>query len=40
VEAPYDRDYYTGKLDEWLERYAVFLGVVPRPPAQAELEFR
>jgi DNA polymerase I len=37
--APYDRDYYVEKLDEWLERYGSFLGVEPRPPAQGELSF-
>jgi DNA polymerase I len=37
--APYDRDYYVEKLDEWLERYGSFLGVEPRPPAQGELLF-
>jgi DNA polymerase elongation subunit (family B) len=36
---PYDRDYYTEKLDEWLERYAVFLGVAPKPAEQGELAF-
>ena len=39
VIAPYDRDYYAEKLDEWLERYAIFLGVAPRPSDQRELEF-
>jgi DNA polymerase, archaea type len=27
--APYDPAYYTKKLDDWLERYGVFLGVKP-----------
>ena len=39
VSAPYDRDYYVGKLDEWLERYGTFLGVGPRPSEQGELAF-
>ncbi|HWA85757.1 MAG TPA: DNA polymerase domain-containing protein [Opitutus sp.] len=29
VAAPYDPVYYTAKLDDWLERYGVFLGVKP-----------
>lgn len=29
VNAPYDREYYTKKLDDWLERYGPFLGVKP-----------
>jgi hypothetical protein len=37
VGAPCDRDYYAGKLDEWLERYGAFLGVKERPSAQGEL---
>jgi DNA polymerase, archaea type len=39
VQAPYDADYYTEKLTEWLERYGSFLGVVPRAPEQGELAF-
>lgn len=39
VTAPYDRDYYVQKLDEWRERYGPFLGVVPRPAQQGELAF-
>jgi DNA polymerase I len=39
AKAPYDRDYYTEKLDEWLERYATFLGVAPKPQEQGELPF-
>ena len=31
VTAPYDPDYYQEKLDDWLERYGVFLGDKPRP---------
>jgi DNA polymerase elongation subunit (family B) len=30
VSAPYDREYYVEKLDDWLERYGSFLGVKPR----------
>lgn len=45
--APYDPAYYTEKLDDWLERYAPFLGVPapsatppgPTPGAQGELGF-
>lgn len=39
--APYDADYYTEKLDDWLERYGPFLGVTKAPPAsvQGELGF-
>jgi DNA polymerase elongation subunit (family B) len=29
--APYDPDYYLEKLDDWLERYGVFLGSKPAP---------
>jgi DNA polymerase elongation subunit (family B) len=29
VNAPYDADYYTGKLNDWLERYGAFLGIKP-----------
>ncbi|MBL9186861.1 MAG: DNA polymerase [Opitutaceae bacterium] len=41
ITAPYDADYYTGKLDDWLERYATFLGIQPLPPTseQGELGF-
>jgi DNA polymerase elongation subunit (family B) len=35
--APYDRDYYLEKLDDWLVRYGPFIGARPPPPAQAEL---
>jgi DNA polymerase I len=31
VAAPYDPDHYTGKLDDWLERYGRFIGVSPPP---------
>jgi DNA polymerase elongation subunit (family B) len=27
ASAPYDPDYYIGKLDDWLDRYGAFLGV-------------
>ena len=37
--APYDRDYYVEKLDEWLARYGQFLGVTAPPPDQGELAF-
>jgi len=36
---PYDRTYYVGKLEDWLERYGAFLSVVREPAAQGELEF-
>ncbi|HWA10786.1 MAG TPA: DNA polymerase domain-containing protein [Opitutaceae bacterium] len=35
--APYDPDYYTDKLDDWLERYGRFLGVKPPGDGQGEL---
>ena len=35
--APYDPDYYLGKLDDWLERYGKFIGV---SPASAEPDSR
>ena len=35
VAAPYDPDYYAGKLDDWLERYGRFLGIEP-PRAKAD----
>jgi DNA polymerase, archaea type len=38
VNAPYDADYYTEKLNDWLERYGVFLGVKPAQPAQVQGE--
>lgn len=38
VKAPYDRNYYTKKLDDWLERYGPFLGVKPAVE-QTELLF-
>ncbi|HXQ81481.1 MAG TPA: DNA polymerase domain-containing protein [Opitutaceae bacterium] len=31
VAAPYDPEYYAGKLDDWLERYGKFLGVSAPP---------
>jgi DNA polymerase elongation subunit (family B) len=30
VAAPYDPEYYAGKIDDWLERYGKFLGVSAR----------
>ncbi|HVU36242.1 MAG TPA: DNA polymerase domain-containing protein [Opitutaceae bacterium] len=41
VNAPFDPDYYTEKLDDWLERYAAFLGVSPAADqgVQGELPF-
>ena len=30
--APYDPEYYSAKLDDWLERYGKFIGVSPAPP--------
>ena len=41
VAAPYAPDYYVEKLDDWLERYATFLGVksAEAPQAQGELGF-
>jgi DNA polymerase I len=27
--APYDADYYTEKLNDWVERYGSFLGLPP-----------
>ena len=35
--APYDPNYYTDKLDDWLERYGTFLGVKPPGDGQGEL---
>ena len=38
VAAPYDPDYYAGKLDDWLERYGAFLpGATTAPAEQGEL---
>lgn len=41
VVAPYDPDYYGGKLDDWLERYGRFIGAEPPSrkgdPGQGEL---
>ena len=37
--APYDADYYTEKLNDWLERYGVFLGVKAPQQVQGELAF-
>jgi DNA polymerase, archaea type len=39
LQAPYDADYYTEKLNDWLERYGTFLGVSPPPQVQGELAF-
>ena len=35
--APYDPDYYTDKLDDWIERYGTFLGIKPPGDGQGEL---
>jgi DNA polymerase elongation subunit (family B) len=35
--APYDPDYYTDKLDDWIERYGNFLGIKPPGDGQGEL---
>lgn len=37
VSAPYDTDYYVKKMDDWLERYAPFLGQPSLAPQQSEL---
>ncbi len=37
VAAPYDPNYYADKLDDWVERYGIFLGVKPPEAAQGEL---
>jgi len=37
--ALYDADYYVEKLNEWLERYGVFLGRTSPAPVQGELDF-
>jgi len=37
VAAPYDPRYYLDKLDDWLERYAGFLGVPPPGGVQESL---
>ncbi len=41
VNAPYDADYYTQKLDDWIERYGSFLGIKPAADqaVQGELQF-
>lgn len=36
VNAPYDPQYYTDKLDDWLVRYGSFLGVKPAASDQGE----
>jgi DNA polymerase, archaea type len=38
MSTPYDADYYTEKLNDWLERYGVFLGVKPNVPEQVQGE--
>jgi len=38
VAAPYDADYYMEKLNDWLERYGVFLGVNKPQPEQVQGE--
>ncbi|HVS52776.1 MAG TPA: DNA polymerase domain-containing protein [Opitutaceae bacterium] len=41
-DAPYDADYYTEKLNDWIERYGAFLGLPPPAPpggVQGELGF-
>jgi DNA polymerase, archaea type len=38
LRAPYDREYYAKKLDDWLERYGPFLGIKPAAE-QTELAF-
>ncbi len=38
LTAPYDADYYAAKLDDWIERYGVFLGVTKPPPDQPQGE--
>src|ERR1035437_1108711 len=37
VNAPYDPQYYTDKLDDWLVRYGSFLGVKAPGDSQGEL---
>jgi DNA polymerase elongation subunit (family B) len=37
VAAPYDADYYTDKLDDWIERYGKFIGEKPAGDGQGEL---
>ncbi|MGH7945805.1 MAG: DNA polymerase domain-containing protein [Opitutaceae bacterium] len=39
LAAPYDADYYTEKLNDWLERYGVFLGAKAPEHVQGELAF-
>jgi DNA polymerase I len=38
MTAPYDADYYTEKLNDWLDRYGVFLGVKPPEHQQVQGE--
>jgi len=37
ASAPYDPIYYLEKLDDWAERYGMFLGLKPPAPDQSEL---
>ncbi len=37
ADAPYDPDYYVEKLDDWVERYGVFVGLKPVGDGQGEL---
>jgi DNA polymerase, archaea type len=37
ASAPYDPSYYLDKLDDWLKRYGVFLGIKP-PPVEVQGE--
>jgi hypothetical protein len=39
LNAPYDADYYTEKLNDWLERYGAFLGAKAPAQVQGELSF-
>jgi DNA polymerase elongation subunit (family B) len=41
VNAPYDADYYMEKLNDWMERYGIFLGLSPAQEqgVQGELGF-
>ncbi len=38
TSAPYDADYYTEKLNDWLERYGPFLGVADSAPQAVQGE--
>jgi DNA polymerase I len=37
-EAPYDAYYYTEKLNDWIERYGVYLGLPPPAPPSVQGE--